>query len=679
MDSFNWTETLSKRVIGETFKRYKKLLTVLLVILFFVLFITTASASLKYPVRVYYFDYENNRYEYDTYYIKLGRTLNYKAREREGFVFDGLYYDNRFNEEFNEMTPILTDTHLFAKYIGKEYTVTLDHNGGVGPQDTIKVLYKKPLPELPPPERQGYLFAGYFDSQGNRIYSDLMKGDSVWNIARDSTIYARWAEPQTIPLDKQGGEGGDDFVIGGLGVTLPEIEYPAKAGVKFNGYYSEPDGKGTRYYAYGERGVWDQSQPKTLYAYWAKTIIFDKQGGTGGTDSADAVRYEDLPPAAAPQKDGYTFDGYYSKPNGKGKQYYSKDMAPLTQWDIDDTFSVTLFANWLRNYTVTLQTEIGESINITVNKDRDMPAIPNNLSRPGYLFGGYYSLRDGKGVPYYDATYKGIKKWNLDDGGTLYAYWVAINSIYTRSQGYIIMGEYPQTIATPEAVSAMRHLFGDYYISDYDGARYFKVYSNPYESVYKFSNNEPIVRGREYYFKVEPIRWKILKEEGGRIYVISEKILDVKQFNTNANNNWEKSTLREWLNNTFYYNAFTANERIAIAETQLENRYVLLDLTYQTRDCIFLPSYEDMINPGHGFEANDGPSPARAAETTDFARAKGAWTGLRYAGKGYYWLRTGIFNNSSARVVFADGNVYNGHHANDTDTGIRPAMYIKAS
>ena len=97
---------------------------------------------------------------------------------------------------------------------------------------------------------------------------------------------------------------------------------------------------------------------------------------------------------------------------------------------------------------------------------------------------------------------------------------------------------------------------------------------------------------------------------------------------------------------------FTANERIAIAETQLENRYVLLDLTYQTRDCIFLPSYEDMINPGHGFGANDGPSPARAAETTDFARAKGAWTGLRYAGKGYYWLRTGIFNNSSARVVF---------------------------
>ena len=37
------------------------------------------------------------------------------------------------------------------------------------------------------------------------------------------------------PLDKQGGEGGDDFIIGGLGVTLPEIEYPAKAGVKFNG------------------------------------------------------------------------------------------------------------------------------------------------------------------------------------------------------------------------------------------------------------------------------------------------------------------------------------------------------------------------------------------------------------------------------------------------------------
>ena len=169
------------------------------------------------------------------------------------------------------------------------------------------------------------------------IYTDTMTGCDVWRIPKDITIVARWADKQNIVLDKQGGEGGSDMVVAGQGVTLPVIDYPTKEGYKFNGYYSLPNGKGERYYAFNERHEWNHSESQTLYAHWTKSLEFDKQGGIGGTHSVDAIKNQDLPSATAPQKEGYTFDGYYLHPNGVGTQYYSQEMTPLTKWDFDYT------------------------------------------------------------------------------------------------------------------------------------------------------------------------------------------------------------------------------------------------------------------------------------------------------------------------------------------------------
>lgn len=74
-------------------------------------------------------------------------------------------------------------------------------------------------------------------------------------------------------------------------------------------------------------------------------ITFDKQGGTGGSDTAWAIYYYDMPTATAPAKDGYSFDGYYTAINGEGTQCYNAAMESTGIFAIaSDT---TLYANWI--------------------------------------------------------------------------------------------------------------------------------------------------------------------------------------------------------------------------------------------------------------------------------------------------------------------------------------------
>lgn len=81
------------------------------------------------------------------------------------------------------------------------------------------------------------------------------------------------------------------------------------------------------------------SSPPNTY-----TVTFDKQGGSGGSSSANATYDQPMPSAAAPSRTGFTFGGYYTGTNGGGTQYYTASMTSARNWNIaDDT---TLYAKW---------------------------------------------------------------------------------------------------------------------------------------------------------------------------------------------------------------------------------------------------------------------------------------------------------------------------------------------
>ncbi len=98
----------------------------------------------------------------------------------------------------------------------------------------------------------------------------------------------------------------------------------------------------------------------------------------------------------------------------------------------------------------------------------------------------------------------------------------------------------------------------------------------------------------------ESIEWLIVKEEGGKLLLVSKYLLpNAKEFNDVINNYtttyWDACSLRQWLNDSFYNNAFSSEEKSIIVYSQVgdydlrlggENSYVY--------DNIFIPSKEEV-------------------------------------------------------------------------------------
>ena len=60
-------------------------------------------------------------------------------------------------------------------------------------------------------------------------------------------------------------------------------------------------------------------------------------------------------------------------------------------------------------------------------------------------------------------------------------------------------------------------------------------------------------------------RWLVLAVEGDKALVINKYALDCKEYNTSyASVTWETCSLRNWLNRTFLYTAFSSEEKNSI-------------------------------------------------------------------------------------------------------------------
>ena len=89
----------------------------------------------------------------------------------------------------------------------------------------------------------------------------------------------------------------------------------------------------------------------TIQMAWDNyTITFDKQGGSGGTDSV-SIAYntatESYPSITLPTRNGYTFTGYYTGTGESGTQYYDSAGNGVRPWQIAS--NTTLYAGWSMN------------------------------------------------------------------------------------------------------------------------------------------------------------------------------------------------------------------------------------------------------------------------------------------------------------------------------------------
>ena len=341
---------------------------------------------------------------------------------------------------------IANDLTLYAQYTANTYSVTFDKQGGTGGTNGVNAVFNSPMPTATAPTKVGYTFDGYFagaNGSGARYYNADMTSAKNWNVVGDTTLYANWiANKYTVTFNKNGGSGGTNSVTVTYNSPMPKgttVTAPTRKGYAFAGYYLTADTTSTVYYNNDMTSVnnWNIAANTTLYAHWTPCkyyVAFDKQGGSGGTDSVMATYSEKMPTATAPTRLGYTFYGYYDSMDSSGKRYYDENMTSLLAWNRDET--ATLYARWKGNtYTVTFNTQSGsgsgETILREVTYDSFIPAhlIPIPIRR-GYTFMGYYEFSGGQGIKYINGPAPlCIRKWDKASDGILYAYWE--KTVYT--------------------------------------------------------------------------------------------------------------------------------------------------------------------------------------------------------------------------------------------------------
>ena len=76
-----------------------------------------------------------------------------------------------------------------------------------------------------------------------------------------------------------------------------------------------------------------------------QTVTLDSQlATTAGTTSVVATIGKAMPAITLPTLEHYTFDGYFTQPNGEGVQYYNADGSSARDFDLES--DVTLYASW---------------------------------------------------------------------------------------------------------------------------------------------------------------------------------------------------------------------------------------------------------------------------------------------------------------------------------------------
>ena len=199
----------------------------------------------------------------------------------------------------------------------------------------------------------------------------------------------------------------------------------------------------------------------------------------------------------------------------------------------------------------------------------------------------------------------------------------------------------------------------------------------------------------------DPVKWRVLSNAGGQLFLLSDQNLEVFQYHTERENvTWETSTIRSWLNgydasantggsngidytgDNFLDTAFSADEQAAIAVTRVVNEPNTdydTDGGNDTTDRIFLLSIREAYYSPTYFPRGTS---AVSTNTAYVAAGGKLGKGMNPAGAAdWWWLRSpGFYNTDAAFIEWEDGTPNtDGQRVNYDRMAVRPAFNLKLS
>ena len=344
----------------------------------------------------------------------------------------------------NRYTGSHADYIATAEWIPYTHTVVFDANGGNdAPGNQTKTYGSAITLSSNIPTRTGYTFTGWNTKQDGTGTSYAAGGQYTADQNGGTvTLYAQWTQDLTINLYDEDKttilsnltlKDGYFYQDGNKIEKNGSFKVPTKEGYIFKGYYS-----------YGGSNLWigadgtieNEAQydaiyncivkdydnlPVFMYAQWGAnhTVVLNIDGtdGIGGSYPILKKIYGIPLELMQPTKEGYTFKGWNTQPDGKGKNYAPGELYTTDTEKSKET--VELYAQWEGNvYKYTLNKDGGAGGTDTVYckygtgyyKDEEctqMITKDNPIEVPtkeGYIFEGYYVEDDNDELKVFDSN-----------------------------------------------------------------------------------------------------------------------------------------------------------------------------------------------------------------------------------------------------------------------------------
>ena len=258
-----------------------------------------------------------------------------------------------------------------------------------------------------------YYFIGWYTSATGG--TEVEEGQTVK--ANINALYARWETKFSVTFNSNGGTPVAQKKYE-RNATYGNLPTPTQSGFTFGGWYTES----TFTNKVTSSSIVDSN--KTLYAKWDAlkyTVTLDAHGGTGLNTTSFTIakreKYKVIGQDVFSQtitRTGYTFDAWYTEPNGKGTKIEDNSTH-------DTASTQTLHANWIPiSVKMTLNYNYPSGVSgaptpspIPVTYDKTLPTpTPLTGTDYKYTFAGWYEGAEDKPVSTTDpngVTYKEIK------------------------------------------------------------------------------------------------------------------------------------------------------------------------------------------------------------------------------------------------------------------------------
>lgn len=345
------------------------------------------------------------------------------------------------------------------------YTVTFDTNGAseieaqqVTPGQSINLgSYTVTVPD------DNYFYGWYLDEEFT------MRAPSTFTPTSSVTLYAYWGTTRTYTLtfDSCGGSevAPREYYAYSF---LAEPQVPTRAGYTFAGWYWDED--------YSKEFIFvGNTMPATdltIYARWTEqtvTLTFDSNGGSA-VASIETEAGDTVSAPAAPEREGYIFDGWYADED-------------LTTPYIFGTLTAdtTIYAKWREHVSVSLTGhynfgDMTAVFGLSGNEGTHIPdashpswqamvdRVNNTFGMPVYIFGGWFFDEE--------CTQPCTVYPVGGDGTDVYALWLrsAAYCAVTFVNDTTSLTVYVQKTGTISDTSGIESVFGSSFVDMYGNA-----------------------------------------------------------------------------------------------------------------------------------------------------------------------------------------------------------------